>query len=166
MREVRALAGEPGALRRDRDAVRQPHGILASTCFHSVARDFQAALHLEDGPHECRRVTAVKHDGIKSIETKMFEEPGHAAFLGHRRALIDPPPIVDHDRHDEPGIFGPPPAGRPVAAALLFECAVRKECNQSLTGERHMDIFQFGEAQIPAFKKPTGSVRVDVTAQR
>ena len=29
-----------------------------------------------------------------------------------------------------------------------------------------MDIFQFGEAQIPAFKKPTASVRVDVTAQR
>ena len=88
---------------------------------------------------------------IISSEAKMSFKPFSPAFLADFGSLLNPPAIEDHDRHRQTAIFGSPPARRPVGPALFFKCAVTQKGNKALSRQRHMDILEFGKAQIAAF---------------
>jgi len=53
-------------------------------------------------------------------------EPGHAALLLHRAALLDTAPVEDHEGGNEVAVFDAPPAWRSIAASLLFKGASRR----------------------------------------
>ena len=84
----------------------------------------ESAFGFQNGPREGGRIAAIDDDGIKAVEPEMIGEPCGAALLHDLDTLFDTPPVEDHDRDDMAGIFGPPPAGRPVRTALFLEGAV------------------------------------------
>ncbi len=166
MGQIRAFARKARAFRRDGDAVRQRNRVAAFALSNGLAGGVKAMLHFENGPQECSWIAAVEDDRIEAVQPQMLGKPGGAALLRHRRALIDAAAVLDHDRRHEPGIFRAPPARCPIAAALLFECAVREKGDEALTRQRHVDVLQFGEPQIPTFRQASGCMDVHVASQR
>ena len=166
VRRVGAGTGEAVALDRLGDRVGQQYRVAGETILDGFVLLRQTLRHVHDRPGEGGRVAPVDVDGFETVELQMFAEPVHAARLGHGGALVDAAAIGDHDRHHQPGVLAPPPARRPVAAALLLEGAVTEKAHQLLARQRHVHILQAGEAQIAAFADAAGGMDIDMAAQR
>tara|TARA_R110000823_G_scaffold28365_2_gene82613 strand:+ start:308 stop:607 length:300 start_codon:yes stop_codon:yes gene_type:complete len=95
----------------------------------------------------------------------MASEPFDAALLEQGGALLDAPAIGNHHRCHQAAVFCPPPAWRPVAAALFLEGTVAEKGHQPFAGQGHVHVFQLGKAEIASLVETAGGVDIDVAAQ-
>src|SRR3546814_15342286 len=89
----------------------------------------------------------------------MLCQPVGASLRGDLCAFLDAPPVQDHDRNDQAGIFRSPPARGPVRAALLLEGPVAQAGDTTLSGQWRMDVLDFREAQVASPGNLSGRVR-------
>src|SRR5581483_489853 len=94
----------------------------------------------------------------------MAAKPIGAALLGDLGALLDAAAVEDHNGDDGAAVLRPPPARRPVTAALLFEGAVAQEGDEAFALERHVYVFELGKAEVATLGDATGGVGVDMAA--
>ncbi len=166
MSQVGALTIEAGAFGGHSDPVGQRNRIAVAPGAHRQGGRLQSGLHLEDRPSEGGWVATIEHQGVEAVQAEVLNKPGGASLLRHRRPLVDAAAVADHDRGHQTAVFGSPPAGHPVAAALLLERPIAEKRHQPLSGERHVDVLQLGEPQVPPFRQPAGCVGVHVAAER
>src|SRR5205823_2584420 len=101
---------------------------------------------------------------IESVQFQMLRKPLRSALHRHGGALIDPAPVIDHDRGDDAAILGAPPPRGPVTSALFFKRSVAQKYHQPLSGERHMDVFQLRKSQVTAFQDAAGRMNSNMAA--
>ena len=119
-----------------------------------------------NAPGNAGRIATIQADGFKTVESQVAIEPVVAALLLDLAALFDAAAVEHHDRRHQARVVRAPPARRPVAAALLLECAVAQERDQSLARQRRVHIVQLRKTQVAAFLRAACGVGIDVRAQR
>src|SRR5690606_25630479 len=93
-------------------------------------------------------------------------QPSRTAFLNDIGALLNTPAVENHHRHDIATVRRPPPAGGPVAATLLLECAVAQEHGETFSGQWHVNVLNLSKTEVTAFGYAPGRMDVDMASER
>ena len=126
----------------------------------------QRALGFDNRPSDCGRVAAIDDHRVEAVVAHVFGQPLRTPFLHDLGTLLDAAAVEDHHRYSEAAVLRAPPTRRPVRATLLLEGAVTEEGDQRFARQRHVDVLQFGKAEVAAFGHGTGGVGAGMAAQR
>jgi hypothetical protein len=163
VRSVAACTGKAEALLGLGDHVRQRRRIAP---IRIGGEGVQRVLGFDDRPGDRGRVATIDDHWIKAVVAHVFGQPLRTAFLHDLSTLLDAAAIENHHRHGEAAVLRAPPAWCPVRAALFLEGTVAEKGNQRFARQRHVDVLQFGKAEVAAFGHGAGGVGAGMAAQR
>ena len=163
VRGIAACTGKAEALLGLGDHVRQRRRIAP---IRIGGEGVQRVLGFDDRPGDRGRVATIDDHWIKAVVAHVFSQPLRTAFLHDLSTLLDAAAIENHHRHGEAAVLRAPPAWCPVRAALFLEGTVAEKGNQRFARQRHVDVLQFGKAEVAAFGHGTGGVGAGMAAQR
>src|SRR5690606_41944687 len=119
--------------------------------YTTLFRSGQSVFHFQQRPRVSSGVMAIDLEWVETIQAEMVHQPSRTAFLNDIGALLNTPAVENHHRHDIATVRRPPPAGGPVAATLLLECAVAQEHGETFSWQWHVNVLNLSKTEVTAF---------------